>query len=220
MSSRNLQQLHNSGYLKGSFRYSDDCDFDVHWEQVEHRQHKRDVVGVTWDPRWTLFEGNNSGMMISIPKHWKTRPNVLTNPRGKPFNMDNLFVHWAKTFPNPFNFVVITFSIYLRVFPKKPAASKPLSPADVMDPDWEDYADGGGDDRRLSQRETWSPRDKSLGGKWRGVGPCINLSYLQKWAWPSTKWFHCKFSVLVAFPLTTANSSSRQQETNHADPRQ
>lgn len=69
----------------------------------------------------------------------------------------------AKTFPNPFNFVVITFSIYLRVFPKKPAASKLLSPADVMDPVWEDYADGGGDDHRWSHRKTRSPPDKTLG---------------------------------------------------------
>lgn len=81
------------------------------------------------------------------------------------FNTDNLFIHWVKTFPNLFNFVVITFSIYLRVFPKKPAASKLLSPADVMDAVSEDYADGGGDDQRLSQRKTWSPPDKSLGGK-------------------------------------------------------
>lgn len=50
----------------------------------------------------------------------------------------------AKASPNPFNFVMITFSIYLRVFPKKPADSTLLSPADVMDPAWEDYADGWG----------------------------------------------------------------------------
>lgn len=78
----------------------------------------------------------------------------------------------AKTFPNPFNFVVITFSIYLRVFPEKPAACMLLSPADVIDPVWEDYADGWGDDGRVPLRKPWR--------EWRQTKPCINLSLIYK----------------------------------------
>lgn len=64
------------------------------------------------------------------------------------------------------------------------------------------------------------PLDKTSGEKWRGIGPCINLSVIYKKCF-GTKEFHCKFSVLwLLLPPTTVDFSSRQQETNNTGPRQ
>lgn len=106
----------------------------------------------------------------------------------------NLFVHHCKTFPNPLNFVMISGPNYLRVFPKKPAALVLLSPGDVMDPIWEDYADGGRDELCVSPRKMWIPLEK-LWEEWRGIWLCINLFRFTK-VWIDTKLFHCKCSGL------------------------
>lgn len=90
-------------------------------------------------------------------KHWKPEPNVLMHHKGKRSDRDDLFVHHCKTFPNPLNFVMIPGTNHSRVFPKKPAALMLLSPGDVMDPIWEDYADGGRDERCVRQRKMRIP---------------------------------------------------------------
>lgn len=90
-------------------------------------------------------------------EHWKPGTNFLIHHKGKQSDGDNLFVHHCKTFPNPFNFVMISGPIHLRVSPKKPAAPMSLSPGDVMDPIWEDYTDGGRNDQCISRRKMWIP---------------------------------------------------------------
>lgn len=121
-------------------------------------------------------------------KHWKLGPNVLMHHKGKRSDRNNLFVHHCKTFPNPLNFVMISGPIYLRVFPKKPAALMLLSPGDVMDPIWGDYADGGRDEQCFSRRKMWIPltnygkNDEEFGFTlissflWRRLGSTPNSS--------------------------------------------
>lgn len=67
---------------------------------------------------------------------------------------------------------MISGPVFLRVFPKKPKALVLLSPDDVMDPIWEDYADGGRDELRVSWRKMWIPltnyrkNDEKFGFTW------------------------------------------------------
>lgn len=147
--SRNMKQLHNSIYLEG-MEYSASliiCDqkrgkfgrLRFLSAPRESEAHERDC----WGPWWWLWTPDELYWKGTIKVWWSLSPSTgkqnqmfSQTQEENLFNTDNLFIHWEKTFPNPFNFVVITFSIYLRVFPKKPAASKLLSPADVMDAVW------------------------------------------------------------------------------------
>lgn len=67
---------------------------------------------------------------------------------------------------------MISGPIYLGVFPKTPMALMLLSPDDVMDSIWEDYADGGRDELWVSRRKMRIPltnygkNDKKFGFTW------------------------------------------------------
>lgn len=90
-------------------------------------------------------------------REWSALFFFCEHHKGKISDRDNLFIHHFKTFPNPFKFVLISGQIYLRDSPKKPAAPMQLSPSDVMEPIWEDYADGGRDDQCVSWRKMRIP---------------------------------------------------------------
>lgn len=107
---------------------------------------------------------------------------------------------------------MISYPVYLRVSPeKKLMALMLLSPDDVMDPIWEDYADGG--ERAelcVSPGKMWIEK---LWEDLRGIWLRINLFLLmeeEEEVWLDTKLFHCKCSApALVFPLTKSNSSSK-----------
>lgn len=93
---------------------------------------------------------------------------------------------------------MITCPIYLRVFPKKQAASTLLSTRWCHGPNLRGITQmvgGRGDDQRFSRRKMWSPLTNHGENDEESGLTLISLS-LQSGVWLGTKLFHCKFSVL------------------------
>lgn len=120
-----------------------------------------------------LLKAIRFGTKMQEPMFWCIR---------KENDHKNICVHHCKIFPNPLNFVMISGPNYLRLFQKKPTALMSLSPGDVMDPIWEDYADGGRDELRVSWRKKRINSDK-LWEEWRGIWLHSNLFVLATMIW-------------------------------------
>lgn len=166
-----------------------------------------------WTPGELLFLVNGSDIISSIPEHWKPGTNVLTHHKGKISDTCNLFVHHCKPFPNPLNCVMVPGANPLKTFPPEASSFYASVTQWCHGPIWGgDYADGRGDDQRVSRRKMRIPQTNH-GKNDKKFGRTL-ISYFCI----ITTFFHCKFSVFV-FPLgkkrKKEHCSFRQQETKN-----